>query len=307
MANTPNPQNPTGTSLGDIAGQYAGKESSLSNWAGDYVTDMLGRGKALGDMGYTAYEGPLTAGQSGLQNQAFQGIANLAMPSQQQSTFTPQSFTDQGMSQQYMNPYVQSALNPQIEELRRQSEISKQNQNSQLAQAGAFGGSRQAVMNSELDRNLQSQIAQTLNTGYMDAFNQGQGQFNTEQGLGLQGTGQNQQYGLSVLGAQGQAGQVQRDITQQGIGADRQQFEQERDFPYQQVQYMQSLLQGLPVEAQSYNYTQPSGLSQVMAGTAGVGTAAKDFGVGDWLQDLFGPQDATPATATPATDTEGAP
>lgn len=299
----PDTPNPTGTttSLGDIAGQYAGKESSLSNWAGDYVTDMLGRGRALGDMGYTAYGGPLTAGESGLQNQAFQGIANLAMPSQQQSTFTPQSFTDQGMSQQYMNPYVQSALNPQIEELRRQSEISRQGQNSQLTKAGAFGGSRQAVMDSELDRNLQSQIAQTLNTGYMDAYNQGQGQFNTEQNLGLQGVGQNQQYGLSALGAQGQAGQVQRDITQQGMEADRQQFEQERDFPYQQVQYMQSLLQGLPVEAQSYNYTQPSGISQLMAGTAGVGTAAADLGVGDWLQDLFG------GISTPTTDTSGAP
>ena len=299
----PNPTIPTGktTSLGDLAGQYTGQESSLSNWAGDYVTDMLGRGRALGDMGYTAYEGPLTAGQSGLQNKAFQGIANLAMPSQQQSTFTPQSFTDQGMSQQYMNPYVQSALNPQIDELRRQSEISRQGQNSQLTKAGAFGGSRQAVMDSELDRNLQSQIAQTLNTGYMDAYNQGQGQFNTEQNLGLQSVGQNQQYGLSALGAQGQAGQVQRDITQQGMEADRQQFEQERDFPYQQVQYMQSLLQGLPVEAQSYNYTQPSGISQVMAGTAGVGTAAADFGVGDWLQNLFG------QNSTSTTDTSGAP
>ena len=297
---TPNPTGTT-TSLGDIAGQYAGKESSLSNWAGDYVTDMLGRGRALGDMGYTAYGGPLTAGESGLQNQAFQGIANLAMPSQQQSTFTPQSFTDQGMSQQYMNPYVQSALNPQIEELRRQSEISRQGQNSQLTKAGAFGGSRQAVMDSELDRNLQSQIAQTLNTGYMDAYNQGQGQFNTEQNLGLQGVGQNQQYGLSALGAQGQAGQVQRDITQQGMEADRQQFEQERDFPYQQVQYMQSLLQGLPVEAQSYNYTQPSGISQLMGGTAGIAGAADNLGIGDLLQNLFGPQNDSAATDTGGT------
>ena len=299
----PNPTSSTGqkTSLGDIAGQYAGQESSLSNWAGDYVTDMLGKGKALGDMPYTSYGGPLTAGESGLQNKAFQGIANLAMPSQQQSTFTPQSFTDQGMSQQYMNPYVQSALNPQIDELRRQSEISRQGQNSQLTKAGAFGGSRQAVMDSELDRNLQGQIAQTLNTGYMDAYNQGQGQFNTEQNLGLQGVGQNQQYGLSALGAQGQAGQMQRDITQQGMDADRQQFEQERDFPYQQVQYMQSLLQGLPLGAQSYSYTQPSDISKLMGGTAGVATVAQDSGALDWLMNLFA------ENPTPTTDTSGAP
>jgi hypothetical protein len=44
-----------------------GKESSLSNWAGPYVTDMLGQGQALADMPYEAYEGPLTAGASDLQ------------------------------------------------------------------------------------------------------------------------------------------------------------------------------------------------------------------------------------------------
>jgi len=34
------------------------------------------------------------------------------------------------------------------------------------------------------------------------------------------------------------------------------------------VQYMQSLLQGLPIEAQSYSYAQPSKLSNIL-GTSG--------------------------------------
>ena len=48
-------------------------------------------------------------------------------------------------------------------------------------------------------------------------------------------------------------GATQRGIESEGITADRLQFEEERDFPYKQVQYMQSLLQGLPIEAQSYS------------------------------------------------------
>ena len=289
---TPNPTTTTGTAgpLGDLAGQYAGNESSLSNWAGDYVTDMLGRGRALGQSDYQAYQGPLSSGETGLQTQAFQGLANLAVPTAQQSNFNPQSFTDPGVSQQFMNPYIQNALNPQMDELRRQSQISMQQQNSDLSKAGAFGGSRQAVMNTEMDRNLQDQMAQTLNTGYMDAYNQGANQFNTEQGLGMQAAGQNQQYGLAALGAQQQGGNARRDIYQQGLDADRQQFQMERDHPYQQVQYMQSLLQGLPLAAQSYSYTQPSGLSQVMG--AGGGIAGQ-------IQNWFGTPAAAPAGGTP--------
>jgi len=44
------------------------EESALSSWAGPYVTDMLGRGKALSERGYDAYGGPLTAGTSALQD-----------------------------------------------------------------------------------------------------------------------------------------------------------------------------------------------------------------------------------------------
>ena len=45
---------------------------------------------------------------------------------------------------------------------------------------------------------------------------------------------------------------------------------EERDYPYKQVQYMQSLLQGLPVAAQTYSYSQPSALSQILSGSGGI-------------------------------------
>ena len=54
-----------------LAGQRTGVESSLSNWAGPYVTEMLGRGQALASMPYQGYTGPLTAGPSSIQQQAF--------------------------------------------------------------------------------------------------------------------------------------------------------------------------------------------------------------------------------------------
>lgn len=268
MANESNPI--TGGQLDPMAGKMVGQESSLSNWAGPYVTEMLGRGKALADMPYTAYTGPLTAGASNLQQKAFQGLANLVVPTAQQTSFTPGSFTAEGMANKYMNPYVSNALNPVMDEMRRQAEISKEQTRSELAKAGAYGGSRQAIMESEINRNLQDQLARVLGQGYMDAYNQAASQFNTEQQMGLSATQQAQQYGLAALGAQQQAGDIQRAIEQEGVSADLAQFEQERMYPYKQVQFMQSLLQGLPLGAQSFNYQAPSDFSTFMSSTGGI-------------------------------------
>ena len=65
-------------------------------------------------------------------------------------------------------------------------------------------------------------------------------------------------------------GATQRQIEQQGISADLAQFESERDDPFKKVQYMQSLLQGLPISTQDYEYTEPSGLSNFMGGAGGI-------------------------------------
>jgi len=65
-------------------------------------------------------------------------------------------------------------------------------------------------------------------------------------------------------------GAAQRGIESEGIAADRSQFEEERDFPYKQVQYLQSLLQGLPLAAQSYQYQQPAALTSLMNTSGGI-------------------------------------
>ena len=136
-----------------LVGAQTGSESSLSNWAGPYVTGMLAKGQAASNAPYQAYKGPLTAGTSGLQNQAFQGIAGLTVPTDQMGAFTPGTF-DASAAQQYMNPYLQASLDPQIAEARRQSQITQMGNDTKATQAGAFGGSRGALMNSETQRNL---------------------------------------------------------------------------------------------------------------------------------------------------------
>jgi hypothetical protein len=246
-----------------------GTESSLSPYAGPYVTEMLGRGQGLASEPYQAYTGPLTAGASDLQTQAFGGIASLNIPTEQMGAFDTQSFTaDQAA--QFMNPYLTAALAPQLAEARRQSNISGLANRAKLTQAGAFGGSRQAIMDAERDRNLQQNLAAITGKGYSDAYDKAMQQFNVEQNRGLSAAEQASKFGLAAIQKQADLGRTQRDIETEGITADRLQFEQERDFPYKQVQYMQSLLQGLPIATQSYTYTQPTALESLRQDTGDV-------------------------------------
>jgi hypothetical protein len=264
---------------GDIVGKQTGTESALSNYVGPYVTEMLGKGQALANQGYQAYTGPLSAGQSTAQQAAFQGVAGLAVPTQQMGTFQPQQFTAQ-TAQDYMNPYIQAALDPQIEEARRQAQITRLADAGRLTQAGAYGGSRQAIMESELNRNLGQNLAAITGQGYQTAYDKAMQQFMAEQGMQQQAQNMTNQYGLQALAAQANMGAQERAIEQEGIMADIAQFEEERDFPYKQVQYQQSLLQGLPLATQSYSYAEPSKLSQLMNASGGLANFLKMMGWG---------------------------
>ena len=269
-----------GAAADPIVGQQTGTESSLSNWAGDYVTDMLGKGQALANQPYQAYTGPLSAGQSTAQQAAFQGIGNLSVPTGQMGAagFQPQKFTAQA-AQDYMNPYLESALNPQIEEARRQAQITRLGDANRLTQAGAYGGSRQAIMESELNRSLGQNLANITGQGYQTAYDKAMQQFNTEQGAAQQAQNLTNQYGLQALQNQANLGAQERAIQAEGIAADIAQFEEERDFPYKQTQYQQSLLQGLPLAAQSYSYAKPSQLSELLGGSGGLMGLLQSFGI----------------------------
>ena len=307
------------------------EESSLSSFAGPYVTQMLGRGAALSNTPYTAYGGPLTAGASNLQTQAFQGLGALQTPTG--TTYNPLSFTGAGYNpmsftgaayapptaaqiaakqpgaytpasnnvvQQYMTPYLQSVLDPQYAAARRQSEIQQQQLQSQYGKAGAYGGSRQGVAEAELQRGLLDRINNITGTGYNQAFQQAQDQFNTEQARKMAAVrqeqdqfnteqaqkmaaaGQAQRYGLDVLGAQRTGGAEQRAIEQQGIAADLAQFTEERDDPKRNLMFMQSLLDGLPLETQTYSSYEPSGLQSLSGGLSSVNDI---FGLLDTLFD----------------------
>ena len=267
----------------------------LSDWAAPYVTQMLGQTQALAAQPYQVYQGPMTAGESGLQSNVFKGLGSLNFPSQLGQSFSstgayqlpnmnaapgaaptaPAGPT--GVAANYMNPYLQSVLTPQLDELRRQNDITNMGANAKLTQAGAFGGGRQAIMNAENNRNLMMEQNKTVGQGYANAYDKAMQQYNTEQG---------QAKGLAELMAQ--QGASQRGIEQEGITADLNEFNAQRDYPQKMLQFQQSMLQGLPVQSVQNTAGSLSGLGTLLAGLGGGAAVASNLGYKDVGQLLKG-------------------
>ena len=214
------------------------------------------------DIAYMAGQGALGAGQ-----QYSQGVRN---PYEMAS---------------YMNPYMQNVVGVQQQEAMRQADIAGTKRGAGFAQAGAFGGSRQAIENAEANRNLQTQLGNIQATGLSNAYDQAIKNQQFGANLGMQGYGQ-------AVGAASQLGSLgqQQQQSQQGIinlqsnlGGQQQQQAQNtinqaisnyatgQQYPQQQLAFLNAQLRGLPMQATTTSSYQapPSFVSQA----AGLGTA----------------------------------
>jgi hypothetical protein len=171
-----------------------------------------------------------------------------------------------------------------MDELRRQYGISGTQQAAQATQAGAFGGSRDAIMAAENQRNLGAQQNQAIGNAYNQAFGQAQNQYNQGQGLQLQANqaamqgasqlaglgGQQLQAQQGIYGLQNQYGSQQQQQQQNIINQGIQNYATAQQYPQQQLAFMNSMLRGLPLQTQTVQGYQaaPSAISQI----AGLGT-----------------------------------
>lgn len=283
----------TGTAASALPASGGTSMQGLADWAAPYVTNYLGQAQALGQTPYQTYQGPLTAGVSDLQSQAFQGIGGLTVPNQGQYTSVGGSFADNGVAQNYMNPYLEQALNPTLDEIRRQSQITSLGNAGKMTSAGAFGGSRQAILDAETQRNLLNTIAKTTGEGYATAYDKAMQQYNAEQARKINEAQFGADYGLrglaaqqGLLGQQLQAGGTQRDIQSQGIAADLAEFNAQREFPYKQVQFMRDMISGLPTASVTNTPAQLSGIAQLVSAAGGIDKLLQATGQGN-LSDLM--------------------
>jgi len=305
--------------------------TNIPEYARPYVETMLGATqKQLFNMegneitGFKPYQPYSTnvndyvAGFSPLQQQAMQATGQLQTPGQlrqasglagmsglgamgaaQQAMGAGQQFqnmaTDPRAMQGYMSPYMQNVVDYQKSQALRDYQIGQPMRRAQAVGQGAFGGSRQAIMEAEAERSLGSQLQGITATGSQKAFEdaQRQQQFGAQLGMqglqtGLQGYGQmgqaastlgglgSQQFGLQkdIIGMQSQMGQQQQAAEQQKINQAIQDWANTQQYPLMQLGVMSNMLRGLPMQSATSNQyvAAPNAITQGI-GLAGAGAS----------------------------------
>ncbi len=309
----------------------------LPEWAKPTAQKQLGLAESVTDINKNPFQSygdfarkkgmdpTQVAGFTGLQNRAFQGAENLqpsgavgagmglagaagmqALGTQYNPYATGQFGAQAG---QYMDPYMQNVVGIQQREAQRASEMQRNQNQAQAVQQGAFGGSRQAIVEAERQRNLGTQMGDIQARGLQDAYGRGQQQFNTEQqlreqsrqygaGLGMQGlqtalqsAGQlgqlgGQQFGQQkdIIGMQGQMGTQQQQQEQALINARMQDFQAQQRYPYQQLEFMSNILRGTPMGTVQSLYTPQPGIGQQALGAGTSLAGAYMMGGGKFAQ-----------------------
>jgi hypothetical protein len=286
-------------------------QTTIPAYAKPYVERMLGKAEAFSDSPYQAYGGERVAGFTPLQEQSFQGAANLG-PAKQIGLGTQlagmgglgglgagqqyaQQATNPYAMQSYMSPFIEGAMAPQLREAARRSAIQGQQNQAQAVQQGAFGGSRSAIVEAERQRNLAEQQGDIYGKGMQTAFEQARQaqQFGADLGLrgyGLAGqmAGTLGQLGQTQFGqqqgaiqAQAAAGAQQQALEQQRMSQAYQDFLSQRGHPQQQLAFMSDILRGVPLGQQTQvQYQAPppmtSQLAQLGLGAYGVSQMMKN-------------------------------
>jgi hypothetical protein len=301
--------------------------SNIPDWAKGFAERLLGESEKLSRRGYQAYPGQITSEFNPLQEQAFMdiagmrvapqvgqatGLAGLAgLRAQEASQYDPMQsrqfyrspLQQPGGLNRYMSPYMQGVVEQQKSQAIRDYGRQLPGMAAAAARVGAKGGTREALVRSEGQRNLFDQLGNIQATGLQNAFQQAQAQAAQDAalraqyglaganlaeqsrqfgaGLGLQGIGQQlaaagtlgqlgqQQYGqkLGIGQAQLGAGAQIQSLAQQDLTNRYQQFLDQQRLPFQQLSWFSDILRGTPASGATQTlYQQPPNVLGQVAG-----------------------------------------
>ena len=258
-----------------------------------FISDIFGKAQAIQESkegeGFQAFEGPLQSEFDPAQTKAFEQIE--AVPGATKPLFDEATTLARGASaplptaeeiQSASNPFVRNVLDIQKREAERVSDVQGQRQDAAAAQAGAFGGSRAAILEAERQRNLNQQLGDIEATGQLAAFQDAQQRIAQQRGREASGATQLAALGSAIpaqqlkeLGALSGVGAARQTQAQRGIDLARQEFEAEEAFPSQTLQEFSSVLRGFPLAPTRSTSTQQFSAAQPLSTQLlGVGTQA---------------------------------
>ena len=152
-------------------------------------------------------------------NASAQGMGQAGITAGMETMYQPSTIAGTDMSQ-YMNPYEDQVVQNTMSDLDRQRQIQANQLGAQAQARGAFGGSRDAIMQSENNRNYGQQMANTSAQMRQAGYANAQQMAGQDISTGLAGS-QNRQNAATNLGQLsnlgfGQGMALQQQSMQQG-------------------------------------------------------------------------------------------
>ncbi len=261
--------------------------------AGFTPTQTAAMQQAYGGIGaYQPFLDAALAGQTAAMGTTGQGVQSL-----QGMQFDPSGYA------QYMDPYQQNVTQEALKEIDRQQQMASNQLAGKAVQAGAFGGSRFGLQQSELARNAQDmrsrRIFEDLSRNYQQAqaASQAANQQQLQQGQAFGQLGQMTSGiagAMGGLGAQTQALGGQDVNTLMGIGGMQQQLGQQQlttdyqnqlalqNAPFQQLSTGAGILQQLSPQVMGQQVTAPLPQSNPYAQAAGL--MGQAYGLGSLIK-----------------------
>lgn len=275
--------------------------SNIPAYFQPYLERLFERAEAVTTEPFQRYEGQRLAEVTPQQKAAYQGVEDLVggfkpyiATADVLTSQAAQQSTDPMAVASRMNPYQQSVIDIQKREALRDAEKLQQQIGASAVGAGAFGGSRQALQETELARQTGQRLADIQAVGSQQAYQQALNQLAADRAASLAagqqfaglGTTQ-QQLGLAGLGALETVGQTRQAQQQRPLDIAYEDFARETTFPSQQVQQMSSVLRGFNLPTSTYATTQTQqaqpGFGQQLlgygSGALGLYGAGKTFGL----------------------------
>ena len=187
----------------------------------------------------------------------------------------------------FYDPFVEDVIDSTYADIDRAGSLENMKQRGASVGSGAFGGSRQAIQESELTRNLIDQKARTgsqlRSAAYTGAQNQAQSAFENQQKRGqnagqlFQGLGTGigalgeaaQSMGMTDINSLFNVGQLEQNQLQKEYDVQRAGQLEEAYEPFSRFSYMRDILSGVPSSGTSLAAAatpQASPMSNVMAG-----------------------------------------
>jgi len=260
-----------------------------------FIEDIFGKAQAIQEQreeeGFQAFQGPLQAQFDPAQTKAFEQIEQIPGATQplfdeattlaREATRSP---TDPQEVASFMNPFLRNVTDIQKREAERIADVEEQQLAAQAAQAGAFGGSRAAILEAERQRNLATQLGDIEARGLAASYQDAQTRLANQRAREAAGATQLASLGSAIpaqqlkeLGALSGVGAARQTQAQRGIDLARQEFEAEEAFPLRTLQEFSSILRGFPIEptrttrSEQFSAAQPLSTQLLGVGTQALG------------------------------------